>query len=174
MKEQGLSCLDFSNEEIIKYLVNVQRKFPMDIRFKIDDIYVDDSERRDFEYLIFDGEEENIFIRFDKTRFAICFGETEEMLFISDVVKKYHTISDTAWIIVYEGEIEMKTSEELLNMFSQIIDLVGGATDIHVDIKERSRKEEDSYPKCDYVIDLKNQYAEKGVYIFENITIVVK
>ena len=174
MSEERLNCLDFSNEEIIEYLVNVPRKFPTDIRYKIDDKYVNISDERNFEYLIFDGEKENLFIGFEKTMCSICFGETEEIYFITNDTKKWYTISDTQYTVVYEGALESKTRCEILKLFSKLIDLFGGATDTHIESKELPRKEEYTYPRCEYKIEMNNSNVGSGVFLFDNIKIVIK
>lgn len=166
--------MEFSNQEIVNHIGRVERNFPVDIRYKIDDQYVGENEENNFDYLIFDGDKEELFIMFVGEQTSICLWDKLDMLFISDKMRSGFPSSETQSRVVYEGELDSKAHSEILDMFSQIVDLIGGAIEVQIEEAKLPRKPQESYQEKEYVITVHNPYAYSGRYVFNNIAIIVQ
>lgn len=169
-KENGY-CMKFSNKDIFDFLVKPLMDHPK-IKIRIlsgDEALLVDNVAKDkpIDYVCFDGNVENFHISFyghqasifitDESSLPEC-GSTfnEEFMFIDDNAKLNITSSDTYGNIVYEGNLRTMTQKEILELFREIILLLVGAMSISV--KETVVLQEGcQYPKCDYVVKVKNE-----------------
>ena len=87
----------FTNEEIKKYLIDKVKKCEcsnLDIRLLSDDgEEIGDNSDLKIETIVFDGEEENLFINFYGVQTSI-FSFDEEIMFIDEKSKGIYTSSD--------------------------------------------------------------------------------
>ena len=117
-------CMKFSNEELRKNMVEYLIKNSWDekmIRFLSEDgdeIEIDSS--KEIGTIVFDGNDENLFINFYGIHTSI-FAYNVEMMFIDEDSKGTYTSSDVYNNVVYEGNLREMSHEEMLRMFSEII-----------------------------------------------------
>lgn len=117
-------CMKFSNEELKKNMVEYLIKNSWDekmIRFLSEDgdeIEIDSS--KEIGTIVFDGNDENLFINFYGIHTSI-FAYNVEMMFIDEDSKGTYTSSDVYNNVVYEGNLREMSHEEMLRMFSEII-----------------------------------------------------
>ena len=117
-------CMKFSNEELKKNMVEYLIKNSWDekmIRFLSEDgdeIEIDSS--KEIVTIVFDGNDENLFINFYGIHTSI-FAYNVEMMFIDEDSKGTYTSSDVYNNVVYEGNLREMSHEEMLRMFSEII-----------------------------------------------------
>ena len=165
-------CMEFSNKEIIEYLVKPAQLFEeVDIRLATDtkeDVAWDTEEA--IRYVTFDDDEE-FFVGF-LGRETILDIVREEFMFIDDISKPRVTSSDTYGNVVYEGRLRNKTHKEILRIIYDLFVIVKGTKELK--IEETIIKEEGfQYPQCDYVVRIKKDTDEKSVIQFENIKFVI-
>ena len=117
-------CMKFSNEELKKNMVEYLIKNSWDekmIRFLSEDgdeIEIDSF--KEIGTIVFDGNNENLFINFYGIHTSI-FAYNVEMMFIDEDSKGTYTSSDVYNNVVYEGNLREISHEEMLRMFSEII-----------------------------------------------------
>ena len=117
-------CMKFSNEELKNNMVEYLIKNSWDekmIRFLSEDgdeIEIDSS--KEIGTIVFDGNDENLFINFYGIHTSI-FAYNVEMMFIDEDSKGTYTSSDVYNNVVYEGNLREMSHEEMLRMFSEII-----------------------------------------------------
>lgn len=163
-------CMDFSNSEIQKFIID-KLDYNVDCKYIVDDNYVTENCKKDFEYITFDGEKQEFYISFLKCQTSIFFRNSE-IMFIDDNEKNNYTISDVYGNIVYEGKLNNLSHEQLLTMFCKFIDLLYRAENIEV-IQELLPKQDGSYPKYNYWLRAYKQFCENSVYCFDNIKVEV-
>ena len=174
----GDYCMDFTNEELKKYLIDVvteNANVNLDIRlFSEDDTEIDiDSDRR-IESIVFDGKNDNLMILFLKSESDI-FMYDFELMFIDEDSKGTVTSSDTDYNAVYEGKLREMSHEQILTMFAEIILCFAGATDIkmiQLDVPEdKHYKKYNYYTPYMFTINVENDHATRQTKVYENITI---
>jgi hypothetical protein len=162
-------CMDFSNEEIIEYLVKlVQVHDNINIKLSSDsEENISFDTKEPIRYISFDGAEENFYVSFCSNQTAV-FILNEEFMFIDDYSKEHHTSSDTYGNVVYEGTLRDKTHKEILELIYELFTILLGAQKILIEETVVSQ-EGWQYPKCNYIIKLTNDYEIKKEVRFENI-----
>ncbi len=121
-------CMNFTNREIIKYLVN---RLDLDIRYLVNDEYVEADCHEDFEFITFDGEEQDFFIMFLKCQTSII-KDDYEIMFIDDNEKTYYTTSDVYDNVVYEGNLNHLTHVQILDLLYSFISILKNCRIINV------------------------------------------
>lgn len=151
-------CMNFTNKEIMEYFVQPLTANP-DINIKLlsDDREIKEDSNENIEIVCLDGEKEELFVSFIGCQTSI-FILNEEVMFIDENAKKNYTLSDTAFNIVYEGNLRGMTHKEILKMLLEFVNYCVGAYEIYV--------EEDNK---NYIINLKsNKYVKNNIY-YNNI-----
>ena len=170
-------CMKFSNEEIRAYMVDYLISHSMDnklIRFLSEDgdeIQFNTSVK--IGTIVFDGDEENLFINFYGIHTSI-FVHDIEIMFIDEDSKGTYTSSDVYNNVVYEGDLRDMSHEEMLKMFSDIILCFCDVEDISVfqsDVPENTYKKYNYYEPHRFVIEVKNSHGIQKESVYENITI---
>ena len=112
-------CMKFSNEELKKNMVEYLIKNSWDekmIRFLSEDgdeIEIDSS--KEIGTIVFDGNDENLFINFYGIHTSI-FAYNVEMMFIDEDSKGTYTSSDVYNNVVYEGNLREMSYECFLKL----------------------------------------------------------
>ena len=169
-------CMKFSNEELKKNMVEYLIKNSWDekmIRFLSEDgdeIEIDSS--KEIGTIVFDGNDENLFINFYGIHTSI-FAYNVEMMFIDEDSKGTYTSSDVYNNVVYEGNLREMSHEEMLRMFSEIILCFIDAETVTM---TQSSVPENKYKKYNYephefLVEVKNGHTIEKRNIYENITI---
>ena len=168
-------CMKFSNEELKKNMVEYLIKNSWDekmIRFLSEDgdeIEIDSS--KEIGTIVFDGNDENLFINFYGIHTSI-FAYNVEMMFIDEDSKGTYTSSDVYNNVVYEGNLREMSHEEMLRMFSEIILCFIDAETVTM---TQSSVPENKYKKYNYYepheFEVKNGHTIEKRNIYENITI---
>lgn len=170
-------CMKFSNDELkeymIKYLINYLWNDKL-IRFLSEDgeeIELNSSKK--VGTIVFDGENENLFINFYGIHTSI-FVYNIEIMFIDEKSKGIYTSSDVYNNVVYEGDLQKLSHREMLQMFSDIILCFADATDVLVTQSAVNEKNTgyNYYEPHTYVICVKNDHIVRKTRIYENITII--
>ena len=170
-------CMKFSNEELKKYMVEYLINNSWDnrlIRFLSEDndeIEIDSSEK--IGTIVFDGEDENLFINFYGIHTSI-FVYDEEIMFIDEDSKGIYTSSDVYNNVVYEGNLREMSHEEMLQMFSEIILCFADAVDVSLTqlaAPENKYKKYNYYEPHMFMVDVKNKHITKKISVYENISI---
>lgn len=173
--------MKFTNEELKKYFIENIKKCEwanLDIRLLADDgEEIDNNSDVKIETIVFDGEDENIFINFYGIQTSIfCFDK--EIMFIDEKSKGIYTSSDVDNNVVYEGNLREMTHEEMLQMFADIIMCFIDATGISVtqsDIPEPLKNEE--YKKSNYydphvfIVNVEKKHIMGETKVYENIIV---
>lgn len=170
-------CMKFSNEELKKYMVEylISNLWnPESIKClseKGDEIETNSLERIDT--IVFDGDDENLFINFNDIHTSI-FVRDLELMFIDENSKGTYTSSDVYNNVVYEGNLRDMSHEEMLKMFSEIILCFRDAIDVSmkqfIDTENKYKKYNYYEPQM-FIVNVKNSNASDKISIFENITI---
>ena len=173
--KEGEMCLNFSNEEIQKELVEPIKKID-GIKVKIkspDDILIDlnENDSSNIGFIILD-DEEDFFISFDSYQISIYFLG-EEIMLIDDSAKSSYSFSDTEYNIVYEGAIRECSHHEILSTIYEMIKLLSGAQEVSIRLTP-SELNGRMYKTYKYELDIISNNNLKGVYKFENIVFLVK
>lgn len=165
-------CLEFSNTEIKKYLIDRLEDDEIHCACIVDDRYVGHNSIEDFECVTFDGERQEFFMNFYGNQVSL-FVHNNELMFIDDNDKKHYTISDIQGNIVYEGTLTNLSHKDILNLFYQMIVLFNRSEMMCFSSKLLCEKYE-NYPRYIYEIKITNPTVEAGVYQFANIQIEVQ
>jgi len=113
-------CMKFSNEEIRAYMVDylisnsMNNKLIKYLSEDGDEIQFNTSEK--IGTIVFDGDDENLFINFYGIHTSIFVDDTE-IMFIDENSKGTYTSSDVYNNVVYEGNLRDMSHEEMLKMF---------------------------------------------------------
>ena len=168
-------CMKFSNEELKKNMVEYLIKNSWDekmIRFLSEDgdeIEIDSS--KEIGTIVFDGNDENLFINFYGIHTSI-FAYNVEMMFIDEDSKGTYTSSDVYNNVVYEGNLREMSHEEMLRMFSEIILCFIDAETVTMtqsSVPENKYKKYNYYEPHEFLV--KNGHTIEKRNIYENITI---
>lgn len=170
-------CMKFSNEELKKNMVEYLIKNSWDekmIRFLSEDgdeIEIDSS--KEIVTIVFDGNDENLFINFYGIHTSI-FAYNVEMMFIDEDSKGTYTSSDVYNNVVYEGNLREMSHEEMLRMFSEIILCFIDAETVTMtqsSVPENKYKKYNYYESHEFLVEVKNGHTIEKRNIYENITI---
>ncbi|WP_207659680.1 hypothetical protein [Roseburia hominis] len=170
-------CMKFSNEELKKNMVEYLIKNSWDekmIRFLSEDgdeIEIDSS--KEIGTIVFDGNDENLFINFYGIHTSI-FAYNVEMMFIDEDSKGTYTSSDVYNNVVYEGNLREMSHEEMLRMFSEIILCFIDAETVTMtqsSVPENKYKKYNYYEPHEFLVEVKNGHTIEKRNIYENITI---
>ncbi len=170
-------CMKFSNQELkknmVEYLINNLWDNKL-IRFLSEDgdeIEIDSSE--EIGTIVFDGNDENLFISFYGIHTSI-FAYDVEIMFIDEDSKGTYTSSDVYNNVVYEGNLREMSHEEMLQMFSEIILCFSDAEDVSMtqsDVPENKYQKYNYYEPHMFLVKVKNNHTVEKTSIYENITI---
>ena len=170
-------CMKFSNEELKKNMVEYLIKNSWDekmIRFLSEDgdeIEIDSS--KEIVTIVFDGNDENLFINFYGIHTSI-FAYNVEMMFIDEDSKGTYTSSDVYNNVVYEGNLREMSHEEMLRMFSEIILCFIDAETVTMtqsSVPENKYKKYNYYEPHEFLVEVNNGHTIETRNIYENITI---
>ena len=170
-------CMKFSNEELknnmVEYLIKNLWNEKM-IRFLSEDgdeIEIDSSDK--IGTIVFDGNDENLFINFYGIHTSI-FAYDVEIMFIDEASKGIYTSSDVYNNVVYEGNLREMSHEEMLRMFSKIILCFIDAATVTMtqsSVPENKYKKYNYYEPHEFLIEVKNWHTIEKTSIYDNITI---
>ncbi|URZ02569.1 hypothetical protein CLAUR_025810 [Clostridium felsineum] len=164
-------CMKFTNEEILKYFINsFDNNSDVDISILSDDEEISKDSNKNIETVCLDGEKQELFVDFLKCQTSIFIMDTE-IMFIDDKAKKNYTSSDTAYNVVYEGNLRCMTHKEILEMFVEIINCCIGTYEVYVEEKKIDNHNNSSYETFKYEINLKVNKAKKKKLNYNNICI---
>lgn len=176
--------MNFSNEEILRYLTYKLSQKNVKCQYIADDLSVDPLSKKRFEYLIFDNanqelglyqKQTSLFIYTDvlfKINDETHYSTSLEIMFIDDRIKKSYTISDVYENVVFEEFINDKSHEQILTILYEMILIFCGTQRIQCTLKEMTSIYQ-GYPKYYYKLEVVNNLVEKGTYKFANIDIEV-
>ena len=174
-------CMKFSNEEIEEYLINSILEKGID-KSKIRRLSEEgeeiaaNSSKETIETVVFDGDEENLFITFYGIHTSI-FVKDYEIMFIDEKSKGVYTESDVYNNVVYAGNLRDMIHEEILSMFVKIIDYFCDADDIRIEQGDISKNEQYVITRYivphDYIIKVKNNRKDVEKAVCANIIINV-
>lgn len=160
-------CMEFSNQEILDYFIQPLKDNPnILIKILTEDKEISEFEDEKIEIVCLDGDKEELYISFMGCQTSI-FIKNEEIMFIDEKAKGNYTTSDTEYNVVYEGILRTLTHKEILMLFVDFINCFIGVNDIC--IYEEVIDGSHSYPKCNYRIQIKKEWAGKKKIRFENI-----
>lgn len=168
-------CMKFSNEELKKNMIEYLIKNSWDekmIRFLSEDGDEIDSSKA-IRTIVFDGNDENLFINFYGIHTSI-FAYDVEMMFIDESSKGTYTSSDVYNNVVYEGNLREMSHEEMLRMFSEIILCFIDAETVTMtqsSVSENKYKKYNYYEPHEFLVEVKNRHTIEKSSIYENITI---
>ena len=157
-------CMKFSNEELKKNMVEYLIKNSWDekmIRFLSEDgdeIEIDSS--KEIGTIVFDGNDENLFINFYGIHTSI-FAYNVEMMFIDEDSKGTYTSSDVYNNVVYEGNLREMSHEEMLRMFSEIILCFIDAETVTMtqsSVPENKYKKYNYYEPHEFLVEVKKEH----------------
>lgn len=170
-------CMKFSNEEIkknmIEYLLNNSwnNELIRCLSEDGDELGINSLEK--IGTIVFDGEDENLFINFYDIHTSI-FVYDLELMFIDEDSKGIYTASDVYNNVVYEGNLRKMSHEEMLQMFSKIILCFAGATDVSMTqlaVPENKYKKYHYYEPHMFIVNVKNNNMTEKTSTYENIII---
>lgn len=164
--------MEFTNDEIKRYLTDKTKEWA-EVCYLVDDIYVEENCKDNFDYITFYGTKQNFYISFYGTQTAIFFNNNE-IMFIDDDEKKHYTSSDVFDNVVYEGKLNDKSHKQILELILKFVNLLHGVTDIEIKQEVLIPDSLESYGKNNYIININNPLVASGKYIFENIEINIR
>lgn len=164
--------MEFINDEIKRYLTDKTKEWA-EVCYLVDDIYVEENCKDNFDYITFDGTKQNFYISFYGTQTAIFFNNNE-IMFIDDDEKEHYTSSDVFDNVVYEGKLNDKSHKQILELILKFVNLLHGVTDIEIKQEVLIPDSLESYGKSNYIININNPLVASGKYIFENIEINIR
>lgn len=173
-------CMKFSNEEIEKHLISSILEKGIDKskirRLSEDGEELDENSIETIETIVFDGDDENLFITFYGIHTSI-FVKDYEIMFIDEKSKGVYTESDVYNNVIYAGNLRELTHEEILDMFVKIIDYFCNADEIIIEQGEISKNEQYVITRYiiphEYVIKVKNNRKDVEKVVYANISINV-
>lgn len=168
-------CMNFSNEELKQYLIaRVEKSIVTGLR-----VLSEEGEEIDINSdikvgtIVFDGEDENLFINFYKVHTSM-FVFDKEIMFIDENSKGTYTSSDVYNNIVYEGKLREMSHLEILHMFADFIlcFIDSESMDVLTAVDEAKKYQKYNYYEPNiFTIIIKNKSGITQEKIFENITI---
>jgi len=175
MEEKTNYCMEFSNKEIIEFLVKPLKKYPqLDIRLLSgDDAELDEASTERIKYVVLDGEQTYFFLSFyDGHVNLFTPAESRQFMFIDDDIRDMFSDSDTYGNIPYEGKLTNKTHKEILELLMEFVIILIGTTKIEVEGKEISRRKS-GYPIGEFTVYLTNNSGEKREVTIDNIKFII-
>jgi hypothetical protein len=168
-----IHCMDFSNEEILKYLVEPLKKylqFYIRLLCKEDEEISENSEKK-ITHIILDGDTEDFSLAFYGYETNI-FIISEKFMFIDDIAKKDFPGCAIYANILYEGHLRDKSHKELLELFYRILVLLKDTKKI--EFKEWSAWNiEESQGRVEYNVNVFNDSGVGKTIRLENILFVI-
>jgi len=166
--------MEFTNEEIIKFLVNPLKKYPqLDIRLLSDnDEELSEDTTQKIQCVVLDGDNQDFFLCFYGNITTLYPpAKHEEFMFIDDRVKKFFTETDLYGNIFYEGILSDKTNKEILELLLRFVEILIGSTKI--EIAEAKASDKNSNIIINFIIKIWNETSEKKQITIENITFII-
>lgn len=168
-------CMNFKNEELKQYLISrMEKSATTDIRVLSEDgEEIEINSDIKVETIVFDGDDENLFINFYGVHTSI-FVFDKEIMFIDENSKGTYTSSDVYNNVVYEGKLRELDHLEILQMFADFISCFIDSSGVEVLITEdeaKKYKKYNYYNPSIFTINVKNKNAVNKEKVFENITI---
>lgn len=168
-------CMIFSNEELQNYLISKVEKYASNkvrtLSEEGEEVSINSKEK--IETIVFDGEDENLFINFYEIHTSI-FVFDKEIMFIDEKFKSSYTSSDVYNNIVFEGQLREMSHMEFLQMLVDFVLCFIDSNDIDVLIEEdkgEKYKKFNYYTPHIFTISVDNEHNTKQEKIFENIKI---
>lgn len=176
-KEYNEYCMKFRNEELKKHMIDYLIDNFWDgalIRYLSEDgDEIDINSPETIGAIVFDGENENLFINFYGIQTSI-FAYDMELMFIDEDSKGTYTSSDVYNNVVYEGNLREMSHERMLQMFSEIILCFIDAADVsmtQLTVPKNKYKNYNYYEPHMFIISVKNNHVAEKISMYENITI---
>jgi hypothetical protein len=168
-------CMNFKNEELKEYLISrMEKSATTDIRVLSEEgEEIDINSDIKVETIVFDGDDENLFINFYGVHTSI-FVFDKEIMFIDENSKGTYTSSDVYNNVVYEGKLREMDHLEILQMFADFISCFIDSSGVEVLITEdeaKKYKKYNYYNPSIFTINVKNNNRVNKEKVFENITI---
>ena len=165
--------MNFSNEEILRYLTYKLSQKNVKCQYIADDLSVDPLSKKRFEKQEFPPHfTSKYFFEKFKINDETHYSTSLEIMFIDDRIKKSYTISDVYENVVFEEFINDKSHEQILTILYEMILIFCGTQRIQCTLKEMTSIYQ-GYPKYYYKLEVVNNLVEKGTYKFANIDIEV-
>ena len=166
-------CMNFTNHEIICFLVNRVKEYPnILVKLSSDDgTDMTLNMGKQIKYVCFDGEKEEFYVSFFNHQTSI-FIMNQEFMLIDDNAKENYTSSATYGNVVYEGTLRDKTHGEILTLIFDFFKVLLGTMKIVIN-ETKISQDGWQYPKCDYIIKLTNGTNIKKVIRYANIEFVI-
>ena len=196
------TCLEFTNEEVMEYLVKPLEKhddFKLFLQYegfnlqkitehlqaaleglkgsiimpRFNDVCQQPIDSESrITHIGLDGPNGKFFIVHYGHMIAV-FILNEEFMFIDDLYREMQTTSETQGNIVYEGELRSLTHKEILELIYKFVILLKDSKKIT--IKEEEQEDRGlQFPKCNYEIELLKDIANPEKVQIENITFLIK
>ena len=175
MSEHEDNFMEFSNEEIVEFLVKPLRKYPqLDIRLLAeDDLELEETSAEQIRFVVLDGDKCDFYLYFYSGCVSLFTpAESREFMFIDDNKKDMFTSSDTYGNVPYEGTLRGKTHREIFELILQFIQIFIGTTKIVIKGKEVSRRES-GYPIGEFTVWLTKNSDEKCEITIDNIKFII-
>lgn len=170
-------CMKFSNEELkknmVEYLINNSWDNKLIRYLSEDGEEVENDSAENIGTIVFDGDDENLFINFYGIHTSIFIYDIE-IMFIDEASKGTYTSSDVYNNVVYEGNLREMSHEEMLQMFSEIILCfreIEAVAMTQFDAPENKYKKYNYYEPHMFIIEAKSSRTIEKENIYENIII---
>ncbi|EPY05631.1 hypothetical protein PAALTS15_18913 [Paenibacillus alvei TS-15] len=169
---EGQLCMEFTNEEIMNYLVEPLKKHS---NICVKALTLDEKEVQDtneqIRYVSIDEDKDCYFsfLGFQTSLFVL----EEEFMFIDDEAKEDIVSSHTYGNVVYEGSLRDKSHKEILELMYQISSILVNVKELEIEERKVSQTGI-QYPKCEYNVKLISDVIEKGSISFSNILFTFK
>ncbi|GAV13702.1 hypothetical protein RQP50_24050 [Paenibacillus sp. chi10] len=172
VNSEGNHCMNFTNEEIMSYLVKPLKKHP---NICVKALTLDEKEVQDtneqIRYVSIDEDKDCYFsfLGFQTSLFVL----EEEFMFIDDEAKENIVSSHTYGNVVYEGNLRDKSHKEILELMYQISSILVNVNELEIEERKVSQTGI-QYPKCEYNVKLVSDVVDKGSIRFSNILFTFK
>lgn len=162
-------CMNFNNAEIEEALLKkIEGKF--NYKLMANDSYVNLGSQERYEFIILDDSKE-FYISLMNFQTSVFIHDIE-IMFIDDNAKSTYTISDTYGNVVYEGNLNLLTHIQILDMIYNLIIILSESTSIEVSISDLPSTS-DFYPKYSYYLKVYSNTNNGKKLDLDNIRIVV-
>ena len=169
-------CMEFSNEEILEFLVKPLREYPQfDILLRTEeDEELEDNTDEKIVNVTLDGKLDNFAVDFWDS-YASIWVCGEGFNFFDDKVREILSGSEFQRWIIHEGKFRDKTHKEILELIKEFVLVLSGTQ--KMDVKETIVPEtgwpHQARERYDYVIKLENPTSEAREVTFENIKFII-
>ena len=187
-------CMEFTNEEIINFLVNPIKK---NSKLKIITLDEDnnvvgelskkpitcvtfDGKSKDTNFsIIFWGHQTSIYVDDEnkeasrKEPLKKFFTFNQEFMFIDDNFKNFYTESDLYGNIFYEGKLSDKTSKEILELILKFVEILIGTIKIEFETIVSDKKNEHGNFIIEFIVKMLNKTKEKKEVVYGNIKFII-